>query len=368
MSKDEVNKVLNTTVPSNEIIELQQMSKTVTDKQLKKQVDDYLYGLSIKSRITRLEDLKAKSYIVSKQVAQIEIDNIEPFLVDTIQTAYDNSMSQNVIRATENIIDLPDNLIADISVKGNERYVEIIDWRKQGVVDKLPINKKTGADRDYLEIADWQGKTKRIQLYKDEPISEFKELSTKYVKSTLQKDWKGSNYSKRIWKDTDKLAERISELLTAENLSGMSERDIQLALEKEFNVSAYCARRLVRTESNYVYNQANLESWKKFGYKKYQFVATVDFKTSEVCQKADRNVYFVANAKVGVNFPPLHPNCRSVATAYFKERAKGKRIMYDPIEKANFSINKDDKYEVWIDYLINKHGNKAVEAAKKDFK
>lgn len=75
LSEDEVKKVLNMSVSPTNIVELQTIVKTVKDVDIniKKQAQNYLTGMAVKSRITRLEDLKAKSYLVSKQVADMQL-------------------------------------------------------------------------------------------------------------------------------------------------------------------------------------------------------------------------------------------------------------------------------------------------------
>ena len=66
LSEDEVKKVLNMSVDPTNIVELQSIVKTVKDTGIKKQGQNFLTGMAVKSRITLLEDLKAKSYLVSK--------------------------------------------------------------------------------------------------------------------------------------------------------------------------------------------------------------------------------------------------------------------------------------------------------------
>lgn len=71
------------------------------------------------------------------------------------------------------------------------------------------------------------------------------------------------------------------------------------------------ARRLVRTELNYVHNHAALDSIADSGMKYFRFIATLDKRTSEICRSHDSHVYPISEAKQGQNVPPLHPNCRS---------------------------------------------------------
>lgn len=87
-------------------------------------------------------------------------------------------------------------------------------------------------------------------------------------------------------------------------------------LEKEVDTSSYNARRLIRTESAYVAGQARAIGYEHNGTKKYEYVATLDLKTSEICRNLDGKVFFVKDKKVGVNYPPMHPHCRSTTAPY----------------------------------------------------
>lgn len=76
--------------PTN-IVDLQTIVKTVKGVDIKKQAQNYLTGMVVKSRITRLEDLKAKSYLVSKQVADVQLNRSTDYYIDVIQGSLQSS-------------------------------------------------------------------------------------------------------------------------------------------------------------------------------------------------------------------------------------------------------------------------------------
>lgn len=98
-------------------------------------------------------------------------------------------------------------------------------------------------------------------------------------------------------------------------------------LRERFNVSTNAAARLIRTETNYYENQAELDAYKEMGVEEYQFIATIDTKTSEVCQHLDHKVFKIKDAKPGVNMPPMHPNCRSTIAAYLARNGNQKCVL-----------------------------------------
>lgn len=320
MSEESVRKVLNETISPSQLVELQHTIKDVDDDVIKKQMQDYLNGLAVKARITRLEELKAKSYLVAKQLANVQKQAQTDYYIDVIDDAYKQASSEGII---QNNMSVP-----------AKRKVEFTDSEKKKVVHA-------------------------IESVGDKPIAEFKELSTRYVKNILESNWKGSNYSKRIWSDTDQLAKRLEELFTVKEMSGMSNKDMIKHLRKEFDVSTGVASRLIRTEANYVANQAKLKGWKEHGVKQYILIAVLDLRTSVICREKDHKIYEVDKAACKGpegNYPPFHPWCRTVAVAYFKDISlDGKRTVNDPITGKTFTMSEDSNYKDWEKALIHKH-------------
>lgn len=178
---------------------------------------------------------------------------------------------------------------------------------------------------------------------------DFNNLSNPAVKAAIATDWKGSNYSKRIWKNTDKLANDLEEILTRGLLSGISGKKMATELNKRMQSGRYEADRLIRTEVNYVAGQARVKAYGDTGAKKYIYIATLDLRTSAVCRKLDKTIHLVKDAEVGVNFPPMHPNCRSVDSTYIDGRdySKLKRRARNPITGETELVPANMTYREW---------------------
>ena len=180
------------------------------------------------------------------------------------------------------------------------------------------------------------------------------EVDDKKISKVLNASWSGKNYSERIWKNTDNLAKLIKHEITDGFHRGVSIQKMSNLVQERMNVGRYEATRLVRTEMNYVQNQASLDGIKEAEMKYFIFLATLDKKTSTVCRAHDRKVYPVDGATPGTNMPPLHPHCRSTIagnlTDYDTGRGKrtaknkdGKRIIIPA------AMNYDDYYKVYIE-------------------
>lgn len=344
LDEGEVKKILNTKAGPADLMELQRLAKRTTNKDVQKELNNYLTGLAVKHRITLLEDLKAKSFLVAKDILDVQLDVQTDFYIDVIHEAYDEAAHEAIIGQAEQKIELTEREYPKYKATRSDEILEIRNVQTDEVI-------------------------RSVKLRPDDKIPEFKELSTKYVKNILESDWKGSNYSKRIWKDTDTLAKRLEKLFTVQNLTGMSEHEMSKALAKEFETSMYVARRLIRTEANYFAGQAKLKSWIEHGVEEYVIIAVLDFRTSEICKEQDGKIYKVKDAVVGETYVPFHVWCRSVAAAYFGKRTlDGNRTAIDRVTGETMQIAQRSNYKDWEQKLIAKHGKPRVERAKKMIK
>lgn len=190
----------------------------------------------------------------------------------------------------------------------------------------------------------------------------FSTIDNNVIESLLNERWSGKNYSQRIWGNTDILAESVSEVIGAGLISGQSLSKTTRQIRERFNVSKYYAERLVRTETNHFNNEADAMAYEEMGVKEYVFVAVLDSRTSPMCQDHDNKVYKYKNRQVGVNYPPLHPNCRSTTRGYLGEEAEKhlQRKARDPKTGKNELIG-NMSYKEWakskgLDVATTKRG------------
>ena len=181
----------------------------------------------------------------------------------------------------------------------------------------------------------------------------FATLDDNLVTAVLDEGWSGANYSQRIWGNTDILAENISEIIGGALLSGQSIEKTARQIRERFGVSKYYAERLVRTECNHFHNEADAMAYEEMGVDKYVFMAVLDTRTSSICQSLDNKVFEFKDRKTGVNYPPMHPNCRSTTRAYMGEEIEKtlKRRARNPVTGENEVID-NISYGEWA----KKHG------------
>lgn len=187
----------------------------------------------------------------------------------------------------------------------------------------------------------------------------FSKMDDRTVNLILDTKFAGANYSSRVWKNTDDLADNIQEIIARAVATGQSqEKTIREVMDK-FGTTAknpkqayYYASRLVRTETNYFENRAEIEAYKSMGIKKYQFVAVLDERTSDICREHDGRIYEVDDVKYGENAPPLHPNCRSTVAPYIGRDYEPKvRIARDPQTNKNMYVQ-NMSYPMWYKQYV----------------
>lgn len=192
------------------------------------------------------------------------------------------------------------------------------------------------------------------------------QMSTGTVQEILKNKWSGEHYSKRIWYNTDVLSEKLEELITSGLMAGKNSRRIADELMELTDYGKFAAERLIRTETTYIANVAEIESYKEADIDKYIFVATLDIRTSEICRKMDGKIIERDKAVPGENLPPLHPYCRSTTRAYFENMERLQRRARDPETGKTYIIPGDITYKEWYDkFAVDKYGKEQTEAFEK---
>lgn len=186
-------------------------------------------------------------------------------------------------------------------------------------------------------------------------------MDAKRINELMSQRWLGSNYSSRLWGNTNKLAQSLKDELIVSFLTGRPQLATWRAIDAEFGKGAHAARRLVRTESNYMANQVHVEAYKDSGVEKYIYVAVLDLRTSEICKSLDGKTFAVTDAQPGKNYPPMHPWCRSTTIAWIPDalRAKMTRIARDPITGRTYKVPANMTYREWHEKYVRNNQNTA---------
>ena len=311
-----------------------QEAKTYLDKEINKIFDKFQrdYGLSqvdARQVLKNMKDKKDLNELRKVLEARPNDPNIQRLLADLDSPAYSFRM------------------------KRLERLSDDLDLMRSSIY----LSEKQGSDGFYSDLMkdsyykatfDLQQQTGLAYSFSDLPETEIKRLQGL--------KWTGEAYSDRIWSNTGALASSVKDELLVSLMTGRSVRDTSQAIAERFEVGQNKSRRLVRTESAFFHNQMELLSYEDAEIEKYKFVAVLDRRTSHICQEHDNKVYNTADAVPGVNYPPLHPWCRSTTVGYDEDAdySKLKRRARNPVTGKTELVPADMNYKEWYDKYVEK--------------
>ncbi|XGU46651.1 minor capsid protein [Fusobacterium necrophorum subsp. funduliforme] len=152
-------------------------------------------------------------------------------------------------------------------------------------------------------------------------------FSDSMAKAVIDRPWSGANYSSRLWGNSEKLARVLKQEVTTGMIQGINLKTMGKRISDRIEgAKKNDVERLLRTEVNYTMNQATLDGYKDAKIEKYTFDATLDSRTSQICAGLNGETFELSKAVVGVNYPPMHPRCRSTTTPVIDFEALGKQL------------------------------------------
>jgi SPP1 gp7 family putative phage head morphogenesis protein len=164
----------------------------------------------------------------------------------------------------------------------------------------------------------------------------------------------GRNFSERIWANKQALIGELRTQLTQNLMLGKSPAESVKIIAAKMGVAEHKAARLVFTESAYFQAVSQGNCYKALDVRKFQFIATLDDRTSDVCREMDGQVFDMRDYQPGVNVPPLHPWCRSCTAPYYEDLAGiGERAARDPETGQTYYIPRETKYEDWKQSFVD---------------
>lgn len=129
----------------------------------------------------------------------------------------------------------------------------------------------------------------------------FSGITEQQKQQLINSQWLGSDFSKRVWHNTDALADKLNNKMCAMILTG---RDVRRELMDEMKVSFSVADRLVRTESAHIYTEAAKKTYQEANIEKVRFIAEADCRDD--CAQYSGKEFALSEAPL----IPLHCNCR----------------------------------------------------------
>lgn len=105
--------------------------------------------------------------------------------------------------------------------------------------------------------------------------------------------------------------------------NGVSMVEIARKVSEQTGMDTAECEEKIHTFVSCYHNGANISEYRAAGVKEYEFMATYDEEVCPICYALDGQHFKIEDAKIGVNYPPMHLGCRCCT------------IEYDPESKAD---------------------------------
>ena len=196
------------------------------------------------------------------------------------------------------------------------------------------------------------------EVQKKKGFEPFARIPEADVDRILKKPWvsDGLNFSDRIWRDKERLLNTLQGELTRGLIRGEPYGKIAQRIAGRMGVARSAAARLVETEAAFFSSKGQLDAFRDLGVEQYEFVATLDSRTSETCREMDGKVLPLSEFKPGITAPPLHCHCRSTTCPYFDDEfTEGEtRVARDPETGKTVQVDSRLTYENWKNIFVDK--------------
>lgn len=141
----------------------------------------------------------------------------------------------------------------------------------------------------------------------------------KAAHAIVNASYKNAKYSDRIWMYQDMLKAEMDKLLKTGLIQGKNPLELSRHLQKLFGASEKDADRLMITEMARLQTEVQKQSFEKYGFKQYTFIALGS--ACGICKELDGKHFDVDKMMPGENAPPMHPRCRCSIAAYMDNEA-----------------------------------------------
>lgn len=198
-------------------------------------------------------------------------------------------------------------------------------------------------------------------------------LDENTLSNIINKPWAvdGYNFSKRIWTNKEKLIGELHSSLTKNIITGADPAKAIKEIRSKMGVSSNAAGRLIMTESAYFGSVAQKDMLNNLDVEKYEIVATLDSKTSEICRSLDGKVFDMKDYQAGITAPPFHPYCRTTTAPYFDDweelGVERERVARNDKGK-NYFVDGNTTYKEWEKEFVKDDSTRADSIDVPDYK
>jgi len=302
----------------------------IASANIEKEINNWYQRFAENNQITMAE---AKKLLKTGELAEFKW-NVQEY----IKYGEENALNQQWMKELENA-----------SARVHISRLEALKIQLQQQVEVLYGNQSDGLDKLLRDIYSEGYYHTAFEIQRGFNIGwDLHDLDSNQLDKILSRPWSldGRTFSDRIWVNKQQLIGSLQTQLTQAVIRGESPDVLIKNLAQQMNVDKNKAGRLIMTESAAFASAAQKDCFKALDVEKYEIVATLDNRTSQICQDLDGEVFDMKDYQVGVTAPPFHPWCRTTTVPYFEDNY-GERAARDEKTGKTYYVPSNMKYKDW---------------------
>lgn len=310
------------------------------EREIQKSIDSWYHRIAVNNEISFSE---AKRLLSTKELAEFKWD-----LKAYIKHGEQNGIDQKWLKQLENA-----------SARYHITRLEAIKIQTQHALERAfgneldcidDMTRKIYSDNYYKGIYEIQ---RGFSIGFDVTL-----INSNKLDMLVKKPWAvdGKNFSDRIWKSKTTMVNELHNEIVRMAIMGESPQKainhMSQFVDKKFKKARSQAGRLVMTEQAFFSSASQKDCFNDLGIDAYEIVATLDNRTSKVCQDLDGQVFPMSEYMPGATAPPFHVWCRSTTAPFFDDDlSNGSRIARGG-DGVQYYVPSDMQYSTWHDKYI----------------
>ena len=185
-------------------------------------------------------------------------------------------------------------------------------------------------------------------------------IDDRKLQNVLSKPWTADNmtFSDRLWKSKTQMIDALHTELTRTCILGKSpDQAIQHMakfVDGKVKNAKNAAGRLVMTEAAYFGSAAQKDCFNDLDVEFFEIIATLDQKTSDICQDMDGKHFPMSDYEIGTTAPPFHVWCRSCTAPWFDDDDDDSMRAARDEDGKTYYVPASMKYEDWKQCFVDK--------------
>lgn len=284
------------------IADLEKQYRNVS-KEIEREITNWYSRFATENKITMAE---AKKLLNSRELAEFRWD-----VKDYIKYGQENALNQQWMKELENA-----------SIRVHVSRLEALQLQMQQQIEVLYDNQLDGIDTLLRNIYSEDYYHTAYEIQKGFNVGwDLHRFDANQLNDVISKPWSldRKTFSDRLWTNKQQLLGSLQTHLTQTIVLGQAPDRAIKSIADEFRVSKKQAGRLVMTESAAFSSLGRKDCFNDLEVEQYEIVATLDTKTSAICQELDGKVFDTKDYQVGITANPFHPWCRTTTAPFFED-------------------------------------------------